>query len=256
MMRVILQTALAIILSSSCVSWVSAQTHNASWKQQWAQANAHYLAEDFEQAVRGYEAILKEVQSGPIYYNLGNAWLKQGETGRALWAYKKAQHFIPSDPDFKANIKYAESLLYRAQKDSVQQPMMLRWAYRVWSGSTASFAYGILVGLLMLLFFWSLALWLPQIAGLKRVAIMMTLLGVFLIAALGGRMAWESQPFAIVVVSEAQARFAPSEDGTAHFSLPEGAQVKLLSRAQGGWLQVVRQDGLVGWVLEQDLWSL
>jgi hypothetical protein len=43
------------------------------------------------------------VQSGPIYYNLGNAWLRAEEPGRAVAAYHLAQRHWPLDPYIASN---------------------------------------------------------------------------------------------------------------------------------------------------------
>ncbi|MDR2755037.1 MAG: hypothetical protein LBC20_04965 [Planctomycetaceae bacterium] len=47
------------------------------------------------------------VQSGPIYYNLGNAWLRAEERGRAIAAYHLAQRYRPLDPYIASNKQIA-----------------------------------------------------------------------------------------------------------------------------------------------------
>ncbi|MDR0704259.1 MAG: SH3 domain-containing protein [Planctomycetaceae bacterium] len=47
------------------------------------------------------------VRSGPIYYNLGNAWLHAKEPGRALAAYHLAQRYLPLDPYIASNKQIA-----------------------------------------------------------------------------------------------------------------------------------------------------
>ncbi|MDR1268929.1 MAG: SH3 domain-containing protein [Planctomycetaceae bacterium] len=43
------------------------------------------------------------IRSGPIYYNLGNAWLRAEEPGRAIAAYHLAQRYYPLDPYIASN---------------------------------------------------------------------------------------------------------------------------------------------------------
>ena len=43
-------------------------------------ANQNYEAGQFEQAAAGYEAIIEAgVRNSDVYYNLGNAYFKQGD---------------------------------------------------------------------------------------------------------------------------------------------------------------------------------
>lgn len=53
------------------------------------------------------QVIDRGVQSGPIYYNLGNAWLRAEEPGRALAAYYLAQRYLPLDPYIASNKQIA-----------------------------------------------------------------------------------------------------------------------------------------------------
>ena len=57
------------------------------------------------------EAVLLLIQAGsistPIYFNLGNAWFKAGEAGRAILAFRQAEKLSPRDPDVRANLQFA-----------------------------------------------------------------------------------------------------------------------------------------------------
>ena len=51
----------------------------------------------------------KGVVNGKLYYNLGNAYLKSGDVGRAILWYERALKLMPHDPDLRFNINYARS---------------------------------------------------------------------------------------------------------------------------------------------------
>jgi SH3-like domain-containing protein len=59
-------------------------------------------------------------------------------------------------------------------------------------------------------------------------------------------------PQAIVVVNEAEARFAPVSDSTVHFRLAEGTRVAI-REDRGQWLFVERADGQQGWARSEAL---
>ena len=67
--------------------------------------------EDYLESARSFESILKDgYQSGVVYYNLGNAYYRAGEYGRAILNYRKAKFFRPRDPYLAANLQQAISM--------------------------------------------------------------------------------------------------------------------------------------------------
>ncbi len=71
-------------------------------------ANSAYREGDFDAAAGRYEELIDAgISNGDLYYNLGNAYLKSGELGEAIAAYKKAHLFMPRDEDLAANLRYA-----------------------------------------------------------------------------------------------------------------------------------------------------
>jgi hypothetical protein len=68
-------------------------------------------------------------------------------------------------------------------------------------------------------------------------------------SAAGIRLVNEHVRTAAVVVrpGDVPVRFEPSETGTVHFTLSEGAIVRALGR-RDGWYQVARGDGRRGWI--------
>ncbi|SPD74205.1 hypothetical protein PITCH_A2150002 [uncultured Desulfobacterium sp.] len=56
-----------------------------------------------------YERIIKEggVSNGRLYYNLGNVYFRMKDIGRSIVNYRRAEQFIPNDPNLKQNLQYA-----------------------------------------------------------------------------------------------------------------------------------------------------
>ena len=66
----------------------------------WERANTLYINGDYVGAAAFYEAIVdKGYISGRLFYNLGNAYFKAGELGRAVLNYNRAQKLMPYDKD-------------------------------------------------------------------------------------------------------------------------------------------------------------
>jgi len=65
-------------------------------------------SDDFARAARQYEQIGGAgFLSSTLLYNQGNAWVRAGETGRAIASYRQAQRYRPRDPYLEANLRNA-----------------------------------------------------------------------------------------------------------------------------------------------------
>ena len=75
-----------------------------------ADANGRYERGDFAGAVQGYEDLIERgYDDATLYYNLGNAYFKQEDLGRAILNYLRAQEMSPRDTDIRANLELARS---------------------------------------------------------------------------------------------------------------------------------------------------
>jgi len=64
--------------------------------------------EDFRESAQLLESIVADgFCSGVVFYNLGNAYYRAGEFGRAILNYRKAKPYRPSDPLLEANLQQA-----------------------------------------------------------------------------------------------------------------------------------------------------
>ncbi len=78
------------------------------WREEFAQGNKFYEDRDYESAIRMYRAVLDQgVESAEVHFNLGNAYFKAGDLGRAVLSYLRAQRLDPADDDIRANLDFA-----------------------------------------------------------------------------------------------------------------------------------------------------
>lgn len=72
---------------------------------------AAYNRGDWPAAIQAFEQLaVKGIDNGRLFYNLGNAYLKNDDLGHALLWYERALKHIPDDPDLKFNYDYALTL--------------------------------------------------------------------------------------------------------------------------------------------------
>ncbi len=97
---------------------------------------------DYRESAALLESLLADgYRNGSVYYNLGNAWFRAGQYGRAIATYRKAKPYRPRDPYLDANLKQALSVA----PGSLPEPPPPWWKHVLfWSGwlSFPEKAYG------------------------------------------------------------------------------------------------------------------
>ena len=87
------------LLLAAHISW-AAQDQSALL----VAAGAEYGKGNYQEAARQYlEAIEHGHVNGHVHYNLGTAYYRLGEFGRAIAQYRKALELLPNDPDVLKN---------------------------------------------------------------------------------------------------------------------------------------------------------
>lgn len=94
------------------------------------QANAAYEAKRFEDAIALYESLVREhgVVNGYLFYNLGNAYFRSGDLGRAILNYRRAQRLVPRFSDLARNLDASLAVLATDETAKREEPGDL-WEY-------------------------------------------------------------------------------------------------------------------------------
>src|SRR5947209_17328434 len=75
---------------------------------QFAKANQEFSAGNFKAAATDYEELVRAGQDSPnLFYNLGNAYFRQKDFGRAILNYERALALDPRHPEAQANVRIA-----------------------------------------------------------------------------------------------------------------------------------------------------
>jgi len=83
--------------------------HQAAEKSETDPAAARDL---YAKAILRLERLVEEgnVQNGKLFYNIGNIYYLLDDIGRAILNYRRAEQFIPGDPNLAKNLAYARSV--------------------------------------------------------------------------------------------------------------------------------------------------
>lgn len=71
--------------------------------------NEEYAQKEYAKAIESYSQILETgIESSAIYFNLGNAYFKEGNLGYAILYYSKAKRMAPADQAIRHNLEFAQ----------------------------------------------------------------------------------------------------------------------------------------------------
>jgi tetratricopeptide (TPR) repeat protein len=209
--------------------------------------NTLYADGRFDDAAAAWQQILDAgLESGPLYYNLGNARLRADDPGRAILDYERAWRLMPGDADLMANLRFAKDDADPTEGMSLAGRIAFPLATRVTTARLVTWgavAYWLLVGALIAG---------RLVPGGRRAAKAVALVGALALATTASAALYRhvrvDSPAWAVVLRDAKVRFEPATAGTVHYDAPAGTVVEVLATREG-WAQVARRrDGVRGWV--------
>ena len=217
-----------------------------------ADADSAYAREQYQEAVRMYELLLKRGVSADIYYNLGNAYYRQENITKALLNYERALLLSPGDRDIRFNLQMARSKTI--DKIAPESEMFFVTWYRslVNMMSVDAWARLALIALALAIVL-ALAYLFANLIWLRKAGFFggMAALVVFLLSNL---FAWQQKRVlikrtgAIVIQSAVSVKSTPAKSGTDLFLIHEGTKVTITDATMNDWRAVRLDDGKEGWL--------
>ena len=231
--------------------------HLSAADPRFDKANAFYSEGKFEEAINGYQEILKSgVESPELYYNLGNAYYRHGLLPKAIINYERALLLAPHDQDIRYNLELAYSKI-TDKIDPVGEFFLTKWFSSLRSSSdsdtwaklsVATFVF-FLIGLLLFFF--------AKTTLFRKVSFFFSVLLILVSIVTFGFSSNQKQKLinrdrAIIMTPSVTVRSSPDASGTEIFVLHEGTRVEILQNLRE-WNEIELQDGSVGWIPVADL---
>ncbi len=230
-----------IVLSCAVLLLVSGSILMAQPNAQFAKANQEYAAGDFKAAVEDYEDLVRSGQDAPnVFYNLGNAYFRKSDFGRAILNYERALALDPRHPEAQANL--------RVTRDEARALELIpsRWE-RLFAFANEN-QYAVAAAVAFWIGIFSVATW---IFGRRRaIALSILSLSIFAIAVLAsyqlshGR---NGRGLAIVTGENVEARLATADNANRVLTLPPGSEIQIVSQ-RGDWIYAALPNNLRGWM--------
>ena len=103
---------LRFLLMAACLAAAAARAEEASRRFLWEEAHATMAAaqtpEDYLKAARAYNRLVQDgVRNGPLFFDLGTALLLAGDAPNAIAALERAERYLGSTSDIRANLRLA-----------------------------------------------------------------------------------------------------------------------------------------------------
>lgn len=221
-----------------------------------AEAGQAYTQGDLDQALEQYrQAEQMGVQDPVLYFNLGNTYARQGQLGRAVASYLRAQRLDPRDGDIKRNLSWVRSHI--ADLELAEQELPLFIAQAVWLARYLTVREWSLVVVALVWILAGLVAWGWYREGfsdlLRRSGLVLA--GVLLLTVATFLWRWHGQEIraqAVVVLPEISVHSGPEESFPVMFKLHDGLTVNLEGRRQG-WARISLGGESLGWLPEDSV---
>ena len=226
-----------VLLVTTPVTAAEAPSH-------FEQANRLYEQGKFTEAASLYESMLKAGRrTAAVFFNLGNAYFKKGELGRAIFNYRRAERLAPRDPDIQANLRFTRERVtgtVSVPSEFWQRPFRLFTLNEITAATTVLF------------WLWAAMACMTRLrpalkARLRTASIAACSFWILGLLFLGLASVIGTEEFAIVTVKEATVHLGPLSESQAAFTAPNGSELRLRARREG-WLQVTDRSDRVGWL--------
>src|SRR5213083_3246497 len=121
---------------------------------EFAKANQAFAQGHFKEAISGYEALIRDGQwSANVFYDLGNAYFRAGDFGRAILNYERALALAQHHPEATANLQIARDEAHALELQPSWPERYLQFATVNQYSFTAAVAFWVGVSCLVLLIF-------------------------------------------------------------------------------------------------------
>lgn len=250
------KVATVVILLLSLGSSMNIQAKNLD--SLWTAGVQAYTDGKFADASTAWTSIEESGRkSAKLYYNLGNAWFKQGNYPKAILNYERALRLDPSYSDARYNLEFTGNFVQDKIEPvpefilkSVARKVCYVMSSNVWAVIfLVLLAAALMMGLLFLL---------GSSVGKRRAGFYCGIVLLLLSAGALSFSAWQKSDSmktdtAIVMSPVSSVKSSPSSGSSKDlFVIHEGTKVTILDEV-GSWKNISLADGRQGWIPAADL---
>lgn len=241
------------VLLLGVMFFISTVVFANDYTQSLKQANEALSSQNYDNAIGLYHDILSDgYESSSLLYNLGLAYFRKEDYGRAVLYWERTLQLAPNDQDTKHNLKLVRTQFLKNQLDIIPQSFL----ERSWTNLVNVTSLNIWT-ILSLIIFWvgavGLFFWLKaKERKYRKLGFIVGLSSLFLGALISifaysrFRTDYITQN-AVTIAKEAAFRLGPEEVSDIELILYPGLKVAIISDFDS-WYKVKLSDGRIGWI--------
>lgn len=208
--------------------------------------------DNYKKAILAYETIITQgnIRNPKLYYNLANAYFLNGQIGKAILNYRKAENLDDSDINISKNLNYARSKRIDKFETPTEKKILQTlffWHYDL--SIPTKFTIAILAFAITCIFL-SLLILIGRKSKMTIPAILFFLLFACLLCSVIIEQRFnKSKTFGVITAETATARQGDSQSYAPTFTEPlhEGTEFDLIEK-RGTWLHILLPDGTDTWI--------
>ena len=220
-------------------------------------AEKAYDSKKYKDAIESYEKLIKEgYTSYQLYFNLGNAYYRNNDLGKAIYYYELARKVEPNDEDVRINlgIASAKTIDKIDSKENffitaVKTNLLSSFTTRTWAWLTILSLAGACI--LFFLFISSNVLIIKRISFLLSCLLLISFVTTYFLGYSAVKARYENK-FAIILSKEIRIMNEPTAMAKMKFALHEGTKIRVVEN-NGDWLLIKLDNGNEGWVKVTDV---
>ncbi|OEG69306.1 hypothetical protein ATZ36_10265, partial [Candidatus Endomicrobiellum trichonymphae] len=199
-----------------------------------------------------YESLIQieKVNNLYIYYNLSNAYYRNGNLGKAILNIEKALRLAPRDREIKNNTEYLNTVAGLVRQKSFPDTFVQYFSLNEITAASAVIA---------ILFLTALSLFvIKRKLILKKAAAVSVVFLIICIPLFALKVYNEIAVKEAIVLSASNIRSGPGENNSDIFTIPEGKIVSVVSK-NGNWNNIKTESenkSLTGWIENSALGSI
>ena len=245
-------TALLAAMSDSELRSVFAEGNQLFREANELSSQSPVAAEDlYRRAALRFERLVNEgsIQNGKLFYNIGNAYFRTNDIGRAILNYRKAGQYIPNDLNLQQNLNHAR-LTRLDGFEETQEAKVLR-TLLFWHYDFSTRLRSILFAVFSLVFWAAVSIRLFRSGWAPRWLLAVSGVGgaLFLGSLLVETYEKAGEVTGVVVSRQVIARKGDGESYEPSFKDPlhAGTEFRVMEN-RGDWHQIELPDGRQSWI--------
>jgi len=210
--------------------------------------NSFYKEEHYTNAIECYRKIIENgVTNGYLYYNLGNAYFREGSLGYAILYYERAHILLPRDKEINENLSFVKN--FRRDKIEKGKPSFLIFILYNLLKKISLEETSIIVSIIFSITLICSILFIlkKNLLFLKNLTISMLCILMVFSFLLSLKIKMVNRKIGVALIDKVDVKSAPSHDATLEFVIHEGTEFQILEPVKE-WTKIRMDDGKTGWI--------